>query len=103
MAFDSLAKAFGEVKALMGPPTQQPSITSSPKSNGANTQPAEPASTSVKELSASGAIDNALKNLENATPKNTPVLLPINKTKVINTGGETIVQHKSRNVSYPTK
>lgn len=103
MAFDALAKAFGEVKAVMGPPTQQPSITSSPKSNGANTQPAEPASTSVRELSASGAIDNALKNLENATPKNTPVLLPINKTKVINTGGETIVQHKSRNVSYPTK
>ena len=103
MAFDSLAKAFSEVKGIMGPPMQKPTIKASPKSSGANTQPAEPASTSVKELSASGAIDNALKNLEKATPKNTPVLLPINRTQVINTSGETIVQHKSVNVSYPTK
>lgn len=104
IAFDSLAKAFNEVKGIMGPPLQKPVAPGSnaARVTGSNTQPAQ-ASTSVKELSASGAIDNALKNLENSTPKNTPVLLPINKTKVINTTSETIVQHKSRNVSYPTK
>jgi hypothetical protein len=100
MAFDALAKAFGEVKRVMAPPPA-PSANAPAASISRVNQ--APLNTSVKDLSAKGAIDNAIKNLENSTAKTAPVLLPINKTKVINTGGETIVQHKSRNVSYPTK
>lgn len=100
MAFDALAKAFGEVKRVMAPPPA-PSANAPAASISRVNQ--APLNTSVKDLSAKGAIDNAIENLENSTAKTAPVLLPINKTKVINTGGETIVQHKSRNVSYPTK
>lgn len=100
MAFDALAKAFGEVKRVMAPPPA-PSANAPAASISRVNQ--APLNTSVKDLSAKSAIDNAIKNLEDSTAKTAPVLLPINNTKVINTGGETIVQHKSRNVSYPTK
>jgi len=111
MAFDALAKAFDETRKTMGfSPREQEGEKANPVNEAAdgktgNTTPAAAPSSqpSVATQSAENALNKAGEAVEKATAKTEPVILPINKTKVINTSSEVVVTTKSTNASYPTK
>jgi len=111
-AFDALAKAFDETRQVMGfaPREVGDKETANPVNEAAdgktnNTTPtAAPSSQpSVADQSAKNALDRASEAVEKGTAKTEPVILPITKTKVLNTSSEVVVTTKSTNASYPTK
>jgi len=104
-------KAFDETRKTMGfSPREQEGEKANPVNEAAegktgNTTPAAAPSSqpSVATQSAENALNKAGEAVEKATAKTEPVILPINKTKVINTSSEVVVTTKSTNASYPTK